>query len=124
METSDTGIDPMPNEFYSLQARFGFLPKHGAQYPPRGVHLSHSSEGKVGVTIPTFDVGLQLPTIEFFDEIMSQYGFSIDDMTPNVINKIVGFEMACRTLGVVPQFWDFKYFFNSSTQSSVHMFSL
>lgn len=49
-----------------------------------------------------FEAGLWPPTTDFFDEIMHLYGFSVNDLTPNVINKIVGFEFGCRALGVLP----------------------
>lgn len=51
---------------------------------------------------------------------MHQYGFSFDNLTPNVVDKIVGFKMACRALGVLPQIWAFKYNFNSVTQYCVY----
>lgn len=54
---------------------------------------------------------------------MRQYGFSMDDLTPYAVNKILGFELVCRVLGVLPQLWAFKAYFNSSTQSSVRTFS-
>ena len=30
------------------------------------------------------------------------YGFSKDDLTPNAVNKILGFELACHALVVLP----------------------
>lgn len=59
--------------------------------------------GKVGVSVPIFEAVLRLSTTDFFDEIMCFYGFSVDDLTPNAINKIIGFKLACRGLGVFPQ---------------------
>lgn len=70
-----------------------------------------------------FEAGLQLSISDFFYEVMRGYGFSKDDLTPNVVNKIVGFELACQALGVLPQFRAFQFFCNSSTQSGVHTFS-
>lgn len=42
-----------------------------------------------------FEVGLYLPVTYFFDDVMREYGFSIHNLTPNVVNKTVGFDLAC-----------------------------
>lgn len=97
-----TGIVPSPSEFASLQERFGFLTEHGVEYPRKGAIITHPSQGKVRVPIPIFEAGLRLPMTNFFDDIMCQYGFSVDNLTPNTVYKIVDFEMACRALGVLP----------------------
>lgn len=70
-----------------------------------------------------FEAVLRLLISDFFDEVMHEYGFSVDDLTPNTVNKIVGFELNCQALGILPQLRDFQTFFNSSTQSGVHTFS-
>lgn len=56
-------------------------------------------------------------------EVMSEYGFSVDDLTPNAIHTIVGFELVCQALGVLPQLRAFQFFFSPSTHSGVHTFS-
>lgn len=86
----------------------------------KGTIISRPLKVKVEVPIPIFETGLRLPTTNFFYGILRQYGFSVDDLTPNTINNIMGFELACRDLGVLPQFWAFKSYFNSSTQYGVH----
>lgn len=93
------------------------------EYPQKGIIISRPLEGKVEVPILIFEAVLRLPMIDFFNEIVHKYDFSVKHLTPNAINKIVGFEMACRDLGVILPMWSFKYFFNSSSQSRVHMFS-
>lgn len=80
------------------KARFDFFPEHGVQYPKKGAIISRPQEGKVRVPNPIFKVGLRLPTVDFFDDIMCKYGLSMDNLTPNIVNKIVGFELACRAL--------------------------
>lgn len=70
-----------------------------------------------------FDTGIRLSISDFFDEVMHEYGFSVDDLTPNGINKIFGFKLAYRALGVLSQFWVFQAFFNSSTKSGMLAFS-
>lgn len=39
----------------------------------------------VRVLVPIFEAKLRLPTTDFFNEIMIQYGFSVDDLTPNLV---------------------------------------
>lgn len=58
---------------------------------------------------------MRLPKMDFFNEIMRQYKLHVDELTPNAVNKIVDFELSCKALGVLPQLWVFKAFFNSST---------
>lgn len=93
------------------------------EYPRKGITISDPPEGKVLVPILIFKVGMRLPTMDFFDEIVCQYGFREDGLTLNAVNRIVGFELVCRDLGVLLQFQNFKDFFNSSTQSGVCTFS-
>lgn len=58
--------------------------------------------GKVGVPMSIFEAGLRLSISNFFDEVMRKYGLSMEELTPNVVNKIVGFKLAYRSLGVLP----------------------
>lgn len=76
-----------------------------------------------GRRLPIIEAGLRLPMTDFFDVIMCQYGFSVDNLTPNTVNKNVGFELTCQAFGVLPQFWAFKGYFNSSIEFGVHTFS-
>lgn len=65
------------------------------QFPRNGATIYQPLPGKVGVSIPIFEVGLRLPMTNLSDGIMCQYGFSADDMNFKVVNKFVGFELAC-----------------------------
>ena len=94
-------------EFKLLQGRFGFLPEHGVMILDKGV------------LILLFEAGLSLPTSNFCDMIVHNYGFSIKELTPSAANKIVGFELIFRSLGCIPAFWVFSYFFCSTTNSGV-----
>lgn len=51
-----------------------------------------------------FEAELLLSISNFFDEVMHKYGFYLDDVTPNAVNKIVEFELACRALYVLTKF--------------------
>ena len=80
-------------------------------------------EGKVGILIALFEAGLRLPTTNFFNLIIHEYGFSVRELTLISINKVVGFELLCRALGCQPTVPAFKYFFNASTQSGTRTLS-
>ncbi|CAI9285396.1 unnamed protein product [Lactuca saligna] len=51
--------------------------------------------------------------------ITDHYGLSVDELMPSIVNKIFGFELICRSLGYVPTFWVFSYFFCLTTDSRV-----
>ncbi|CAI9272063.1 unnamed protein product [Lactuca saligna] len=71
--------------------------------PAKGASIYNCPQGIVGVSIPLFEAGLRLPTSNFFDMIVHHYGFSVDELTPNAVNKIVCFELIFRkSLNVVP----------------------
>lgn len=57
----------------------------------------------------------------FFNMIVQHYGFTVDELTPSTVNKIVCFELISRTLGRVPTFWVYSYFFCLTTNSSVRI---
>lgn len=42
-----------------------------------------------------FETRLRLLVSNFFDEVMREYGFSIHNITPNVVNITVGFDLVC-----------------------------
>ncbi|CAI9290262.1 unnamed protein product [Lactuca saligna] len=113
------GRVPTVEEFQLLQDHFGFLPKHGVMIPKRGVSIYDCPQEKVGVPIPLFKVRLRVPTSNFFNMIVDHYGFSVDELTSSAINSIVGFELVCRSLGCIPTFWVFSFYFCSTTNSSV-----
>lgn len=66
---------------------------------------------KVGVFVKTFDVGYQLPTTNFLDEMLCKNWVNIYELTPNVVTKIIAFNMRCRSQGFLPSIWVFKNFF-------------
>lgn len=92
--------DPKPSQPYKNSRCFS--PGSVSCPPRKGALIFQPAKGKVGVPIPIIKAGLRLPTTDFFDKIMRQYDFSVDDLTPNVVNKIIGFELACGALGVLP----------------------
>lgn len=65
-----SGIKPTPEEFESLQLRFGFMSEHGVQFLRKGATIYQLPPGKVGVPFPIFEAGLRLPMTNFFDETM------------------------------------------------------
>ena len=53
-----------------------------------------------------------MPTTAFFNLIIHEYGFSMRELTPIAINKIVGFELLYHSLGHQPTVPGFKHFFS------------
>ncbi|CAI9285315.1 unnamed protein product [Lactuca saligna] len=108
--------DLIVEEWESFQFRFGFVAEYGVQIPLSDASLYSPPEGKFGIPIALFKAGICLPTTNFFNLIIREYGFSVREMTLISMNKIVGFELLCRALGRLPTILAFKYFFNASTQ--------
>ena len=106
-------------EFWLPQEQFGFLLEHGVMIPVKGSSIYDYSRGKVEVPVPLFEVVLRLPTSDFFDMIVHHYDFSVDELTLSAVNKIVGFKLICRSLGCIPTFCVFSYFFCASTKFGV-----
>lgn len=59
-----------------------------------------STTGREGrYSIDDFQGWFRLLVSDFIDKVIQEYGFSIHELNPNVVNKIVGFELGCRALG-------------------------
>lgn len=71
------------------------MPEHGVQFPKKGAIFYQPPTRKVGVPVSIFEAGLLLPLSDLFHEVMCEYGFSVDDLTLNVVNKIIRFKLAC-----------------------------
>ncbi|CAI9290773.1 unnamed protein product [Lactuca saligna] len=113
--TRSLGRDLTFEEWEYFEFRFGFIPEHNVQIPLPDASLYSPPKGKNGIPIALFDVGLRLTTIDFFNQIIREYRFSVRDLTHIAINKIVGFDLLCRALGRLPTVPNFKHFFNAST---------
>lgn len=109
------GRVPTAEGFQFLQDRFGFLPKHGmmisARYDRFGYRSTTILKGKWGFRFLCSKRGCACQPLVFFDMIVHHYDVSVDELTPSTVNKIVGFELICRSLGYIPTFWVFSYFF-------------
>ncbi len=116
-------MDPSPAEFKKLQDRYGFLPTHGVQIPVAGSVMNLPPVGKVGIPLKVFDAGFRLPITIFQRDVLAHYGASIQFLSPNAINKMVGFEMLCRSLGFLPDIYLFKHFFKFSSSGRLFNFS-
>ncbi|CAI9259324.1 unnamed protein product [Lactuca saligna] len=67
-------------------------------------------EGKVGILFTLFEAVPRLPNTDFCNLIIREYGFSMRELTPTIINKIMGFELLCCALGrlsTIPSCKDF-----------------
>ena len=116
-------MDPSSAKFKRLQDRYGFLPTHGVQIPVAGSVMNLPPVGKVGIPLKVFDAGFRLPITNFQRDILARYGASIQFLSPNAINKMVGFEMLCRSLGFLPDIYLFKHFFKFSSSGRLFNFS-
>ncbi|KAI3504146.1 hypothetical protein L1887_32691 [Cichorium endivia] len=68
-------------------------------------------EGKTGIYLKTFDAGYRLPTSDFMEEVLRRTPVGLHQLTPNSVNKIVAFELLCRSHGIAPDFYIFKHYF-------------
>ncbi|CAI9281482.1 unnamed protein product [Lactuca saligna] len=66
---------------------------------------------------------MHLPTTDFFNRIIREYGYSLRELARIAINKIMGFEALFRILCYFTTVSTFKYFFNASTQSGTRTLS-
>ncbi|CAH1416228.1 unnamed protein product [Lactuca virosa] len=105
--TRSLGRDLTTEEWESFEFRFRFVPEHGVQIPLLDASLYSPPEGKVGIPIALFEAGLRFPTTNLFNLIVREYGFSMRELTPIAINKIVCFELLCRALYKSPLFSGF-----------------
>ncbi|CAI9299124.1 unnamed protein product [Lactuca saligna] len=68
--------------------------EHGVHFSLEGPIIYQLPTGKVGIPIAIFEAGFHLLVSDFFNEVMREYGFFEDhNLTPNDVNKIVGFEL-------------------------------
>ena len=85
MASTRPGVVPMPEEFESLQFRFGFMPEHGVQFSSEGFTIYQPPVRKMGIIVAIFEARFRLTVSGFFDEVMREYDFSIHDLTPNAV---------------------------------------
>lgn len=90
---------------------YGLSPTDGVEFLAQKSMILSPPPGKVGVYLKTLDSGLRLPLTDFQHEIFLKNGCSIQMLTPNVVNKVVAFEVICRANGMLPDYFVFKYFF-------------
>lgn len=57
------------------------------------------------------DAGLRLPHIDFEEELLHHNRCSIQMLTPNMVHKMLAFEMIFWVDGIIPDFFIFKFFF-------------
>lgn len=118
MATSRTlGRNLTAEKWESFQFRIRFVFYHGVQIPLPDASLYNPPECKVGIPIALIKQVCALLTTDFFNLIIREYEFSVRELTPIGINKIVSFEFICRVLGHLPVVPVFKHFLNASTNS-------
>ncbi|CAI9286500.1 unnamed protein product [Lactuca saligna] len=109
---ADSSINLPSNVAYQyLEETYGLASADGIEFPLPGSSITSPPPGKGGVYLKSLDVGLRLPLIDFQEEVLRKEVCSIHMLSPNVVNKVVVFEMICRANGVLPDYFVFKYFF-------------
>ncbi|CAI9270587.1 unnamed protein product [Lactuca saligna] len=96
------GIIPSSAEYRKLEVMYGLSFLEGVEFPSAGSSIS-SPPGKIVVFLKTLDVGIRLPLTDFQEEVLQKDGCSLQMLTPNVVNKVVAFEMICRANGATEQ---------------------
>ncbi|CAI9285721.1 unnamed protein product [Lactuca saligna] len=102
---------PSESDFRFLEETYGLSPTDGVEFPFPGLSILSPPPGKVGVYLMTLNAGLRLPLIDFQEEVLQKVGCSVQILTPNVVNKVVAFEMISRANGFLPDYFVFKYLF-------------
>ncbi|CAI9280141.1 unnamed protein product [Lactuca saligna] len=109
---NSSGTLPTEAEYKFLGEMYGLSPADGVEFPSPGSSIMSPPPGKVGVYFKTLFVGLFLNLTDFQEEVLQKDGCSIRILTPNIMNKVVAFEMLCRANGVLPDYFIFKYFYS------------
>ncbi|CAI9295745.1 unnamed protein product [Lactuca saligna] len=106
-------IIPSSAEYRKLEVMYGLSSLEGVEFPSAGSSISSPlpPSGKIGVFLKTLNAGIRLPLTDFQEEVLQKDGCSLQMLTPNVVNKVVAFEMICRANGYVLDYFVFKFFF-------------
>lgn len=96
----------------------------GVEFPSPDSMILSPPPGKVGVYLKTFDTRFHLPLLDIQEEILQKVGCSVQMLTPNVINKVVAFEMICRANGLLSDYFVFKCFFRLCATDNKDTFSV
>ncbi|CAI9276404.1 unnamed protein product [Lactuca saligna] len=105
------GIVPSAAEYRQLETTYGLSSLEGVEFPSLSSSISSPPPDKIGVFLKTLDVGIRFPLTDFQEEVLQKDGCSLQMLTPNVVNKVVAFEMICRENGYLPDYFVFKFFF-------------
>ena len=108
---TQSGTIPSEAELKLLSDAYGLSLDDGVEFPLPDSMILSPPPGNVGVYLKTLNAGLHLFLTDFQEELLQKNGCSIQMLTPNVVNKVVTFEMICRANGVVPDCFVFKFFF-------------
>lgn len=112
---SSHGVIPTFEYVEILREKYSFLLEDEILIPLDEASFLEPPPGKVGVYVRTFDAGYRLPITYFLNEVLRKNGINIYDLTPNALNKVVAFEMMCRSQDFLPSLPVFKNFFRFFT---------
>ncbi|CAI9292753.1 unnamed protein product [Lactuca saligna] len=105
--TSPPGIVPSATEYQHLESTYGLSSLDGVEFPSSGSSIMSPPPRKLGI----YQKVIRLPLTDFQEEVLQKDGYSVQMLTPNIVNNVVAFEMICRTNGYLPDYFVFKYFF-------------
>ncbi|CAI9263223.1 unnamed protein product [Lactuca saligna] len=104
-------ILPSAAEYQQLETTYGISPLGGMEFPSHGSFISSPPPGKIGIYQKTLDAGVRLPLTDFQEEVLQKEGCSLQMLTPNVVNKLVVFEMIYHANNYLLDYFVFKCFF-------------
>lgn len=85
-----------------------------ARYPPKDM---------VAVYVDYFKTGLWMLVCELVPRVLEYYWIHLTQLKPNVIGRIIGFEILCRAEGRDPTIDVFRYFFQMKVSGDWFSFS-
>lgn len=99
----------------TLRVKYGFQPEDEVLIPLDEASFLEPASGKVDVFVRTFNVGYRLSITKILDEVLRKNRVNVYEVTSNSVNKVVAFEVLCRSQGFLPSLLVLKNFFRFST---------
>ncbi|CAI9298255.1 unnamed protein product [Lactuca saligna] len=90
---SSHGVIPTSEYLETLQKKYDFQLEDIVLLPLDGATFLEPPLVKIGVYVNTLDVRYQLLNTGFLNKLLRKNEVKVYDLTPNVVNKVVAFEM-------------------------------
>ncbi|CAH1414624.1 unnamed protein product [Lactuca virosa] len=79
-----------------VASQYGLCPSDRVLLPSPTRHIKDPPLDKVGIYVKTMEAGLRFPISKFIEDLLSHYFIHISQLKPNVMFKIVAFELLCK----------------------------